>query len=400
MLADRVPRARYGVAADLQPPPPGRRYDCDVLVIGGGPSGAAAAYWLAEPGIDVLVVEKKHFPREKTCGDGLTPRSVRQLERHGPRATSSAPPPLRGAAGEWPSAARSRCAGPTTRLPVARLRDHPRRSRRAWSPRAPRRRARSSGRAPRPSRRLGELDERRRAGPVPSAPATVGGRSSTTARDDDRGARQLRRRRRRRELALRPGARRRAQPGLARWAWRSAATTARPATTSPTSSRISTSATRRQVVPGYGWIFPLGDGRVNVGVGLLSTPGPLEGRQHDQAHGGLRRPGAGVVVPRRRDAPAGRRPAAGCRWAFGRARVGPDYLARRRRRRARSTRSTARGSPTRYETGRLAAGDRRATRSRRATRGSSASTSGARGDLRPLLPGGPGVHHRDRPDPG
>jgi geranylgeranyl reductase family protein len=51
----------------------------DVLVVGGGPSGAATAYWLADAGWDVVVVEKKHFPREKTCGDGLTPRAVRQL---------------------------------------------------------------------------------------------------------------------------------------------------------------------------------------------------------------------------------------------------------------------------------------------------------------------------------
>ncbi|HUV11381.1 MAG TPA: geranylgeranyl reductase family protein [Acidimicrobiia bacterium] len=55
----------------------------DVLVVGGGPSGAAAAYWLAEAGHRVLVVEKKRFPREKTCGDGLTPRAVRQLEDMG-----------------------------------------------------------------------------------------------------------------------------------------------------------------------------------------------------------------------------------------------------------------------------------------------------------------------------
>lgn len=61
-----------------------RGLDCDrpstdVLVIGGGPAGASCAYWLADAGWDVVVVEKKHFPREKTCGDGLTPRSVRQL---------------------------------------------------------------------------------------------------------------------------------------------------------------------------------------------------------------------------------------------------------------------------------------------------------------------------------
>jgi geranylgeranyl reductase family protein len=52
----------------------------DVLVVGGGPAGAACAYWLADAGYDVVLVEKKQYPREKTCGDGLTPRSVKQLE--------------------------------------------------------------------------------------------------------------------------------------------------------------------------------------------------------------------------------------------------------------------------------------------------------------------------------
>src|SRR5215475_1495343 len=51
----------------------------DALVVGGGPAGAATGYWLASAGHRVLVVEKKRFPREKTCGDGLTPRAVRQL---------------------------------------------------------------------------------------------------------------------------------------------------------------------------------------------------------------------------------------------------------------------------------------------------------------------------------
>ncbi len=51
----------------------------DVVVIGGGPAGSSCAYWLADAGWDVVVVEKKHFPRVKTCGDGLTPRAVRQL---------------------------------------------------------------------------------------------------------------------------------------------------------------------------------------------------------------------------------------------------------------------------------------------------------------------------------
>ncbi|MGA0064603.1 MAG: geranylgeranyl reductase family protein [Ilumatobacteraceae bacterium] len=54
-----------------------------VLVIGAGPGGAAMGYWLARHGHDVTLVEKKHFPRDKTCGDGLTPRAVKQLEDMG-----------------------------------------------------------------------------------------------------------------------------------------------------------------------------------------------------------------------------------------------------------------------------------------------------------------------------
>jgi geranylgeranyl reductase family protein len=55
----------------------------DVVVVGAGPSGAACAHWLAEAGHDVVMVEKKCFPREKTCGDGLTPRAVKQLDDMG-----------------------------------------------------------------------------------------------------------------------------------------------------------------------------------------------------------------------------------------------------------------------------------------------------------------------------
>ena len=55
----------------------------DVLVVGAGPSGAACAYWLAERGRRVVMVDKSTFPRDKTCGDGLTPRAVRQLNDMG-----------------------------------------------------------------------------------------------------------------------------------------------------------------------------------------------------------------------------------------------------------------------------------------------------------------------------
>nr|WP_084546885.1 geranylgeranyl reductase family protein [Glycomyces arizonensis] len=57
--------------------------DADVIVVGAGPGGSAAAYHLAQRGLDVLLLEKSDFPREKVCGDGLTPRAVAQLIKMG-----------------------------------------------------------------------------------------------------------------------------------------------------------------------------------------------------------------------------------------------------------------------------------------------------------------------------
>jgi geranylgeranyl reductase family protein len=53
--------------------------DADVIVVGAGPGGSACAYHLAAHGASVLLLEKSEFPREKVCGDGLTPRSVKQI---------------------------------------------------------------------------------------------------------------------------------------------------------------------------------------------------------------------------------------------------------------------------------------------------------------------------------
>jgi geranylgeranyl reductase family protein len=53
--------------------------DADVIVVGAGPGGSACAYHLARHGVSVLLLEKSQFPREKVCGDGLTPRSVKQI---------------------------------------------------------------------------------------------------------------------------------------------------------------------------------------------------------------------------------------------------------------------------------------------------------------------------------
>jgi geranylgeranyl reductase family protein len=62
----------------------------DVLVVGAGPAGSAVSYYLATAGLDVLVLEKTHFPREKVCGDGLTPRAVKALTGMGVPIEASA----------------------------------------------------------------------------------------------------------------------------------------------------------------------------------------------------------------------------------------------------------------------------------------------------------------------
>ncbi len=52
----------------------------EVLVVGAGPAGAAAATWSARAGREVLLIDAQDFPRDKTCGDGLTPRAIAQLQ--------------------------------------------------------------------------------------------------------------------------------------------------------------------------------------------------------------------------------------------------------------------------------------------------------------------------------
>lgn len=76
-----APNARSGVldrrcdrSTQWRPTP---KVDVDTRCssLGADQDRAATGYWLAKAGIDVAIVEKGVFPRDKTCGDGLTPRS-------------------------------------------------------------------------------------------------------------------------------------------------------------------------------------------------------------------------------------------------------------------------------------------------------------------------------------
>jgi geranylgeranyl reductase family protein len=240
----------------------------DAVVIGAGPSGSSCAFWLADAGWDVVVLEKKQLPREKTCGDGLTPRAVRQLADMGLEdAVAAAGHRYDGlrAVGfgremelAWPAHPTFPSYGYTiTRYDLdALVAEH----------------ASSRG----ASLVFGaEVTEPFEFVP-PMRDDELGSVSGVVAIDGATGeATTLRSRyvvvadgaNSRLGRALGASRRREWPMGMAlRGYW-----------TSPRhddrfiESHIDIRDVEGNVVPGYGWVFPLGDGRVNVGVGLLST---------------------------------------------------------------------------------------------------------------------------------
>ena len=245
----------------------------DVVIVGGGPSGSACAYWLAHAGWSVCLIEKKHFPREKTCGDALTPRSVYQLSEMGLEGIVAANGHkyngLRafgfGASLEmnWPEHPIFPNYGYTiTRFNLDGLV--------------------AENAAKYGADVLNGVEALDLLEPTPGNKGGLVGASGVVVKDKDTGAStEIRGRylvigdgqnsRLGRELGV---TRNRDWPmGMALRGYYTSDRHDEPWI----DSHLDIRDTNGEVVPGYGWIFPLGDGRVNVGVGLLSTGGAWKG---------------------------------------------------------------------------------------------------------------------------
>jgi geranylgeranyl reductase family protein len=242
--------------------PVDRARSCDVLVIGGGPSGSAAAYWLASAGHDVVMVERKHYPREKTCGDGLTPRSVRQLEDMGLRDELAA-------AGHRYDGLRSHGFGRTLEL---RWPSHPDLPGYGYVITRHDLDALVAERAEKAGATVWE-------GAEALTPIMEGGLvcGAVIKSKDDPDAEPVEVRARYVVVADGANSRFGRELGTSRNRTYPLGMAIRGYWTSPMhdepwiDSWLDIRDKEGNVLPGYGWIFPVGDGRVNVGIGLLST---------------------------------------------------------------------------------------------------------------------------------
>jgi geranylgeranyl reductase family protein len=245
----------------------------DVVIVGGGPSGSACAYWLSQAGWSVCLIEKKHFPREKTCGDGLTPRSVYQLAEMGLEGIVAANGhKYKGLRGfgfgasldlEWPEHPVFPNYGYTiTRFNLDGLVAE---------------NAEKHGADVLNGAEALELVDANDSpiGGLKSAAGVVVKDKDTGATSEIRGkfivAADGQNSRLGRDLGV---TRNRSWPmGMALRGYYTSDRHDEPWI----DSHLDIRDTNGVVVPGYGWIFPLGDGRVNVGVGLLSTGGAWKG---------------------------------------------------------------------------------------------------------------------------
>lgn len=227
-----------------------------MLIVGAGPAGAATAAWAARAGFDVVLVDSATFPRDKTCGDGLTPRAMAELDRLGLGPWVRGHTVNRGLRllgfGQdltlaWPGGA---LPAEGSAVPRTELDDHLRRT------------AVESGAVM--LQRAKAISAQRSGDRVESVTVTTAGGEHTIAC---------------RVLVVADGVRstlgkqlgrqwhRDTAYGVAARAYIDSARHDDPWITSHLELRDPADA----LLAGYGWIFPLGDGRVNIGVGSLAT---------------------------------------------------------------------------------------------------------------------------------
>jgi geranylgeranyl reductase family protein len=228
----------------------------DVLVVGAGPAGSAAAAWAARAGLDTLLVDAAVFPRDKTCGDGLTPRAIHELQLLGLEDWLRAHTVNRGL--------RAHGFGQTLLLPW------PGGSLPDWGSAVART----------------ELDDHLRTTAIKAGAAALDGARAVDVRlENGRVAAVTFRRDGEtfdvacRRLVVADGVRSPLGKLLGReWhqdtvyavAGRSYLTST--ASDDPwISSHLELRGDNGEVLSGYGWIFPLGSGEVNLGVGTLAT---------------------------------------------------------------------------------------------------------------------------------
>ncbi|MEH3132001.1 MAG: geranylgeranyl reductase family protein [Mycolicibacterium neoaurum] len=226
----------------------------DVVVVGAGPAGSAAAAWAARAGRDVLVIDSAQFPRDKACGDGLTPRAIAELRQLG--------------LGDWLN---GRIAHHGLRMSGFGADVEVR-----WpGPSFPA----TSSAVPRT-----ELDDRIRMVAADEGAKMMLGVKAVDVRHDPSGrvselllddGSEIRVG----ELIVADGARSTLGRALGRVWHRETvygtairAYIATPRSDEPwITSHLELRSPQGEVLPGYGWIFPLGNGEVNIGVGALAT---------------------------------------------------------------------------------------------------------------------------------